>query len=541
MRSIIASTQTSPHDHVRRYGALVTNGTKNPAYSAVSRDVSAAILQEPADDDKPAIYWPKEEQIKRMEAVYAKYESQGIWSAKARDVRTIIPSQPGLRIILTQDFWLQTHREEMKHVRKGCLTRDRNDVKSDGSRIEGTHKAWNSLNRAFSSGLMMMVSMGHDFVLRRNVRLAFNGPSPSPFIASTFGSHHIGLVDNNARLWNHLREQASPELKELLNELPRLPAKEKESGEQFGLVLEEGTEASKAFKKNFKAEEDSELEIFEDDEVEGVDENMSPSKPVETIDVAAKAQSKSGATSSSKPAPSQLDVANVPMQYEIENTNDVEGEWVGVPEARSRWKGKGKAVDLAPFPVNTQILNDSLDPFAISTKTGAGTITNPFLVDANDLGSGDLNLLDEDESLQLAIQLSALDAYHATTAPSPQLQSHCEVRPDDEPFLHLEPFPLNDFSPQGTTMATIPLVQLSSSAHPQPSSTSAPPLHTAGATACQQSPGPTQTSTHHHHSGLDPSASRSTPLGTSTHKRKPSAEQVDYNPRPAKQLKVCAL
>lgn len=92
----------------------------------------------------------------------------------------------------------------MKHVRKGCLTRPRNDVRSDGSRIEGTHKAWNSLQRSHASGLDMLAMLSHDLVLRRNHRIDFESASPTIFASSTYGSHHLRLVNQAAQVWNSI-------------------------------------------------------------------------------------------------------------------------------------------------------------------------------------------------------------------------------------------------------------------------------------------------------------------------------------------------
>ena len=35
------------------------------------------------------------------------------------------------------------HADQLAHVKKGCLARSRDDVRTDGSRIEGSHAAWN--------------------------------------------------------------------------------------------------------------------------------------------------------------------------------------------------------------------------------------------------------------------------------------------------------------------------------------------------------------------------------------------------------------
>ena len=94
----------------------------------------------------------------------------------------------------------------MDHVRKGCLTRTRNGVKADGSRIECSHVGWNGLQRGHTLGIITMNALGHDHILRWNVARMSSAPEPSTFIKSCFGSSHIGLVDSNARTWNHLLE-----------------------------------------------------------------------------------------------------------------------------------------------------------------------------------------------------------------------------------------------------------------------------------------------------------------------------------------------
>lgn len=157
----------------------------------------------------------------------------------------------------------------MKHVNTGCLTRSRDDIKTDGSRIEGTHKAWNSLNRAVASGIVMMVFLGHDFVLRRNIRIALSSSTVAPFAKSTFGSHHVGLVTSNALLWNTLVDDQSNRG----SGLAKLPVMEEVvSGESFGLVSEQ-VAIAEAFDTRVKAEAravdeedlDSELVLIEDE------------------------------------------------------------------------------------------------------------------------------------------------------------------------------------------------------------------------------------------------------------------------------------
>lgn len=129
----------------------------------------------------------------------------------------------------------QTHQEQMKHVRRGCLTRPQNDVRSDGSRIEGTHKVWNGLQRSYASGLEMLTMLSHDLVLRRNHRIDFESESPTPFAISTHGSHHLRLVNEAARVWNSILQL--PTHRQLFAGLQSSPTLQYvNSGETFGIV-----------------------------------------------------------------------------------------------------------------------------------------------------------------------------------------------------------------------------------------------------------------------------------------------------------------
>ncbi|OBZ74116.1 hypothetical protein A0H81_06462 [Grifola frondosa] len=85
-----------------------------------------------------------------------------------------------------------------------------------------------------------MTALSHDFVLRRNIRIAFNADDPGQFILSTHGSHHLRLVDAIAALWNDLivpkhNHKSSPSLRPF----PRLPIIA--SNEVFGLVRSKST------------------------------------------------------------------------------------------------------------------------------------------------------------------------------------------------------------------------------------------------------------------------------------------------------------
>ncbi|KAG2059579.1 hypothetical protein BDR06DRAFT_1066230, partial [Suillus hirtellus] len=127
------------------------------------------------------------------------------------------------------------HQEQLKHIQKGCLERSDQDIRSDGSRIEGTHKGWNSLQHAQPSGIVMLSALGHDFVLRRNIRVASSRRQMTPFVKFTHSSHHIQLSNHIARLYNGLREKDT----RLLPLLPELP--DVDSGETFGLVASDNT------------------------------------------------------------------------------------------------------------------------------------------------------------------------------------------------------------------------------------------------------------------------------------------------------------
>ncbi|KAI0698413.1 hypothetical protein C8T65DRAFT_581918, partial [Cerioporus squamosus] len=200
---------------VMRYAACILNGTKNPHRAAVMHDITDAILKCKASDGNPAVYRSQEEQERRLVEAYTRWaKEENVWSAAAEKV----------------------HADQLAHVRKGCLARQRNDVRSDGSRIEGSHKGWNSLQRTHASGIVTLTYLGHDFVLRRNIRIDLNSGSPTAFVASTHGSHHIRLVGTIAAMWNQ-RLDAMRKNQRLSADLAPLPVLEPAaSGETFGLM-----------------------------------------------------------------------------------------------------------------------------------------------------------------------------------------------------------------------------------------------------------------------------------------------------------------
>ncbi|KAI1784482.1 hypothetical protein LXA43DRAFT_901577 [Ganoderma leucocontextum] len=200
-----------------RYLVCVKDGTKNPHRGEVAKDIVDAILKMKAANGVPAVYRSQEEQEERLVEAYNKWKERGgVWTAAAERV----------------------HAKQLTHVKKGCLTRPRDDIATDGSRIEGSHKGWNSIMRAFPSGLEVMNALGHDHVLRHNVRLDMQDDSldKSMFMYYTYGSHHIHLTNACIKLWNTLVEaqrRSGPQPADIRT-LPELrPA---DSREKFGLV-----------------------------------------------------------------------------------------------------------------------------------------------------------------------------------------------------------------------------------------------------------------------------------------------------------------
>ncbi|KAI5997494.1 hypothetical protein EDD15DRAFT_2573122 [Pisolithus albus] len=199
-----------------RYLATIMNASKNPLRSAVMANITNAVLKKHArDGDRAgAEYYSWHEQEQQLVSAYDKWSENGtVWSAAS----------------------LKVHQEQLKHVWKGCLERRRQDVLSDGSHIEGCHKAWNALQHAQPSRLVMLTALSHDFVLRRNLRIAFERAKLSPSAAlSAHGSHHLRLSSAIANLFNQLRA-SEPGCQ--LPPIAQLHAAD--SGETFGLVESE--------------------------------------------------------------------------------------------------------------------------------------------------------------------------------------------------------------------------------------------------------------------------------------------------------------
>ncbi|KAG1841954.1 hypothetical protein F4604DRAFT_1597732 [Suillus subluteus] len=195
---------------LERYIAVMLQSNKSPYRGTVTADITGAILKKHAEHGQPAQYWDRAEQEQRLMVAFDKWVDKGIWSAAAQKV----------------------HQEQLKHVRKGCLERSIQGIRSDGSRIEGSHKGWNSLQRAQPSGVAMLTALAHDFVLRHNVQVAFSRSVVTPFIEFTHGSHHLQLCDCVARLHNTLQQDYTGSQLQVLLELHDV-----DSGETFRLVV----------------------------------------------------------------------------------------------------------------------------------------------------------------------------------------------------------------------------------------------------------------------------------------------------------------
>ncbi|PIL31911.1 hypothetical protein GSI_06615 [Ganoderma sinense ZZ0214-1] len=127
-----------------RYLVCIKDGTKNPHRGEVARDIVDAILKAKSANGVPAIYHSQPEQERRLIKAFDKWQEHGgVWTAAA----------------------VKVHAKQLAHVQKGCLARPRDDIATDGSRIEGSHKGWNSIMQSFPSGLEVMNALGHDHVL----------------------------------------------------------------------------------------------------------------------------------------------------------------------------------------------------------------------------------------------------------------------------------------------------------------------------------------------------------------------------------------
>ena len=123
----------------------------------------------------------------------------------------------------------------------------------------------------------MMRALGHDFVLRRNIRIGFAtcGKDSTIFLKWTYGSHHTRLVTHIASTWNGLLGRKT--IRQLnLNLNPRPMLQAVNCGEKFGLVASDdamtfgGLIDMNDIKKEEPHEELLDLMLRDSDEVEHV-------------------------------------------------------------------------------------------------------------------------------------------------------------------------------------------------------------------------------------------------------------------------------
>ncbi|KAH9952283.1 hypothetical protein BC827DRAFT_1159983 [Russula dissimulans] len=164
---------------MRRYMAVVLGGIHNPRHGMIAKEVVNAVLVSRADGNSPAVYHTQSEQERRLQAMFEKWCSEdGIWSAAV-------------------------------------------------------------LKWAYSSGIVIMQALVHDFVLRCNIRIGHatchdDNLSPcSPFLQSTYGSHHTHLVTHMAALWNVL---IGKKRVKVTSQIPRPELQIVHSGETFGIA-----------------------------------------------------------------------------------------------------------------------------------------------------------------------------------------------------------------------------------------------------------------------------------------------------------------
>lgn len=74
------------------YLVAVLQGTNNPHYSQIAKDVRDAILRKPAGNGELAKYWTKEQQEVKIEAAYTKWAAKGAWLAAAQNVSYQFPT-----------------------------------------------------------------------------------------------------------------------------------------------------------------------------------------------------------------------------------------------------------------------------------------------------------------------------------------------------------------------------------------------------------------------------------------------------------------
>lgn len=160
---------------------------------------------------------------------------------------------------------LQVHSDQLTHARKGCLTRLRQDIRTDGSRIEDSHKGWNSIQRAHPSGIVMFIACADDFVLRRNIRTINGTTQRNPFIAAANGSHHIRLANHIAYNFNAIIDIIQKASLKWPLPAPRPTVSLVITSEVFGIALSKSASTYVEEIKDVNAEASSLLEIFDEE------------------------------------------------------------------------------------------------------------------------------------------------------------------------------------------------------------------------------------------------------------------------------------
>jgi hypothetical protein len=128
-----------------------------------------------------------------------------------------------------------------------------------------------------------MRALGHDFVLRRNIRIGFaaRGEDSTAFLKWTYGSHHTRLVTRIATTWNGLLGWKIIRQQNLSLD-PQPILRVVDSGETFGLVASDDATSYGGlidfFKKEEPRDELLDLTLHDSDEVEHIlhDLNIDP-------------------------------------------------------------------------------------------------------------------------------------------------------------------------------------------------------------------------------------------------------------------------
>ena len=107
------------------------------------------------------------------------------------------------------------------------------------------------------------MALAHDFVHRRNIRIATKERHDSSFILSTFGSHHIRLVNHVVKVWNQLLKTGKYSITNL-ETLPEMS--EVASNETFGLARSMHTSSPCQVEVSIQAFEDDILDLPLEDE-----------------------------------------------------------------------------------------------------------------------------------------------------------------------------------------------------------------------------------------------------------------------------------